>query len=73
MSTPTPEDRLRAVEQRLYTLQAVADALEVAVAQAHQSGAHELGFNAGMLVERLRQELDATLALCTRRGGEVAP
>jgi hypothetical protein len=66
--TTSPEDRLQAVEARLLTIQAVADSLEAAGHHAHLTDRHDIGAQVNLLVDRLREELDAALAIASRRG-----
>lgn len=62
MTSPTPEDRLSAVESHIYTVQALTDALEGLVLLAHLTGHPSMGFLLGFLVERQRAELNAAVA-----------
>lgn len=66
MTPKTPEDRLRAAEAATYNIQAVAEALDVAVETAHRDGADALGFLLGILNERLRHDIEAILAAVAR-------
>lgn len=62
----TPQERLRAAEAAAYNIQAVAEALDIAVETAHRDGADALGFLLGILNERLRHDVEAILAAVAR-------
>lgn len=68
MTIHTPEDRLRAAEAAAYNIQAVAEALDIAVETAHRDGADALGFLLGILNERLRRDVEAILSAVARVG-----
>lgn len=65
MNSPTPGDRLRAVERHAYDVQAVAEALDLLATHAHLTNREDIGFALVILVERLRDNADAILSAAT--------